>query len=91
VERVEREGEFSHDPKTISFALSFYRLLSQRAPSGSMTVALETGTSEATNASSKFITLVFGDGRSIKMEIVAPDDPKSFPSQISLTETLEKR
>lgn len=91
VERVQRDGAFSEDPEVVSFALSLYRELSQRAHSGVATVILQMGTSEATNASSKVITFTFGDGQSIQMEIVAPDDSQKLRNQVGLKESLEKR
>jgi len=91
VERVQRDGAFSQDPAVVSFALSLYRELSQRAQSGVTTVILQMGTSEATNASSKVITFMFRDGQSIQMEIVAPDDSQKSRNQVGLKEILEKR
>jgi len=90
VEGVEREGAFSQDPEAISFSLSLYRSLSQDAHVGGAPIVLQTGAKEAANASSKFITFIFRDGRSVEMEIVAPDDPQKR-SQVSLEETLTKR
>ena len=44
VERVQRDGAFSQDPEVVSFTLSLYRELSQRAHSGATTVILQMGT-----------------------------------------------
>ncbi len=92
VERLQRDGEFSQDPETSHFALSLYRLLSERTHSSpATTIVLRTGTSETSNAPSKAVTFEFRDGRSVQMEIVTPDDPQKLPYQVALKEILEKR
>lgn len=91
LERIEREGEYSQNPETFRFALSLYRLLSERTHSSAATIALVTNASEMSNASSKEITFAFRDGRSIQIEITQPDDPQKGANQIGLKEILEKR
>jgi hypothetical protein len=90
IERLDRNGDFSNDVEAVSFVASLYRLLSQSVPIGESSVTLQIGTLEASNASAKVVTLVLNDGRSVEIQIVAPDDPKK-PHAISLKEILEKR
>ncbi|MGB8890137.1 MAG: hypothetical protein WCC87_25660 [Candidatus Korobacteraceae bacterium] len=90
VERLERDGEFSDDPNAVNFLTSLYRLLLQDSPSKTSTIILQTGTLEASNASSKVVTFIFKDGRSVELQIVAPDDPQK-PRQVSLKEAWDKQ
>lgn len=101
VERIVREGKFSQNPETVSFALSLYRLLSETTDSNPATfrrdgatscvIVLQTENREISNASTKVITLTFRNGRSIQMELSAPDDTRQLPNQVSLKEMLEQR
>jgi hypothetical protein len=90
LERVRGEGPYSQDPAAISFATSLFRLLSACEPSGAATIVLQTDAREASNASTKVVTFVFRNGRSIELEIVAPDDPQKLRNQVSLSEVVEK-